>query len=79
MHIHMLYSRQGVYMWKKCIFSSRICKIRMTSLHREMKKCLLCKIAWGEENLSIIDAPLICEVRGVSAMAKIHYKNPEVE
>jgi hypothetical protein len=28
-----------------------------SSLHREMEKCPMCEIAWGEENLSIIDAP----------------------
>ena len=44
-------------------------------MHREMEKGLLCNIALGEANLAITDA----KVRGVSAMAKIHYRNLEVE
>jgi hypothetical protein len=51
----------------------------MKNLHREMEEVPLCKIAWGEENIAIKYSPLMCEVRGVSAMAEIHYKNPEVE
>jgi hypothetical protein len=30
---------------------------RDSSLHREMEKGLMCKIAWGEANLAITDAP----------------------
>jgi hypothetical protein len=40
-------------MWKTYIFSSGICKKGTSSLHMEMEKGLLCKIAWGEENLAI--------------------------
>jgi hypothetical protein len=40
-------------MWKNYIFSSGICKKGTSSLHREMEKGLLCKIAWGEANLAI--------------------------
>jgi hypothetical protein len=29
----------------------------MTSFHREMEKGLMCKIAWGETNISITDLP----------------------
>jgi hypothetical protein len=40
-------------MLKNYIFISRICKKGTSSLHREMEKGLLCKIAWGKENLAI--------------------------
>jgi hypothetical protein len=40
-------------MWKNYTFSSGICKKGTSSMHREMEKVLMCKIAWGEANLAI--------------------------
>jgi hypothetical protein len=40
-------------MWKNMFFSSGNCKKGTSSLHREMKKFLLSKFAWGKENPAI--------------------------
>jgi hypothetical protein len=65
----MLSNWKGVYMCKSMIFCLWEVHKGTSSMHREMEIPLK-KVAWGEE---IFFIPLMCEVRGVYEMAKIHY------
>jgi hypothetical protein len=42
-------------MWKKKYFYLWDLQRGISCLHREMEKGLLCKIEWGEENLSLTE------------------------
>jgi hypothetical protein len=61
-------------MWKNVLFWLWKVKKGTSSLHREMEIPSK-QVAWGEVKLVYNGCPLMCEVRGVSVMAEIHYNS----
>jgi hypothetical protein len=61
-------------MWKNMIFSSGKCKMGLQVCIGKWKRPYE-QVAWGEEKYCYNIFPLMCEVKGVSAMDEIHYNS----